>query len=43
MTGFYNKGKKDGKWTEYDEYGNVISEEVYRNSVKVAGMTEKLS
>jgi antitoxin component YwqK of YwqJK toxin-antitoxin module len=42
-TGFYLEGKKDGKWTDYDKYGNVISEEVYRNNVKVAGMEETLS
>lgn len=42
-TGYYLKGKKDGLWRNYDENGKVVSEEVYRNNVKTAGMEEKLS
>ncbi len=42
-TGFYFRGKKDGKWIDYDKNGKIISEEVFRNNIKVAGLEEKLS
>lgn len=38
MTGKYLNGLRDGKWTIYNEWGKVISEEVYRNDKVVADM-----
>ena len=33
--GEFLKGKKNGKWKEYDDYGNIISIEEYSNGKKI--------
>ncbi|MGZ3699135.1 MAG: toxin-antitoxin system YwqK family antitoxin [Bdellovibrionota bacterium] len=35
MTGFYKLGKKDGRWTTYDEKGRKTSEKEFENGVEV--------
>ena len=34
---YYNNGKREGEWVEYDSSGNVTKKGVYKNGIHISG------